>query len=133
MQCATSSGLSIPSSPFNPRMIAASTSIDGQHRLQEEFERLQKDKEAEAAEKGSADGIDWSASTCSQSRTCTDFSCQTSGGMLWEVRRPHAFCHAFLKPSIDYTRFAAEHPEELSQAIAKGIPSSLRGMMWQLM
>ncbi|KAI5889410.1 RabGAP/TBC [Schizophyllum commune H4-8] len=76
------------------------TSIDGQHRLQEEFEKLQKDKEAEAAEKGSADGIDW------------NFWGDVMG---------------------DYTRFAAEHPEELSQAIAKGIPSSLRGMMWQLM
>ncbi|KAL1748868.1 RabGAP/TBC, partial [Schizophyllum fasciatum] len=76
------------------------TSVDGQLRLQEEFERLQKDKEAEASVTESGDGIDW------------NFWGDVMG---------------------DYTKFAAEHPEELSQAIAKGIPSTLRGMMWQLM
>jgi len=33
----------------------------------------------------------------------------------------------------DYQQFASEHPEQLARAIAKGIPSTLRGMMWQLM
>jgi hypothetical protein len=33
----------------------------------------------------------------------------------------------------DYTSFAAERPQELAQAIAKGIPPALRGMMWQHM
>ncbi|KAK0195593.1 rab-GTPase-TBC domain-containing protein [Armillaria mellea] len=33
----------------------------------------------------------------------------------------------------DYTQFASEEPEKLAQAIAKGIPGTLRGMMWQLM
>lgn len=33
----------------------------------------------------------------------------------------------------DYQRFASERSEDLAQAIAKGIPSTLRGMMWQLM
>ncbi|TRM69972.1 rab-GTPase-TBC domain-containing protein [Schizophyllum amplum] len=74
-------------------------SIDGQLKLQEDFERLHKDKEAEAAE-GAAQAIDW------------NFWGDVMG---------------------DYTKFAAEHPEELSRAIAKGIPSALRGMMWQLM
>ncbi|EPT04982.1 hypothetical protein FOMPIDRAFT_1039829 [Fomitopsis schrenkii] len=33
----------------------------------------------------------------------------------------------------DYQKFAAEHPEELAAAIGKGIPKTIRGMMWQLM
>ena len=33
----------------------------------------------------------------------------------------------------DYRGFAAEKPEELAQAIQMGIPSTLRGMMWQHM
>lgn len=33
----------------------------------------------------------------------------------------------------DYAGFASEKPEELAQAIAKGIPAILRGMMWQHM
>ncbi|TFK20761.1 RabGAP/TBC [Coprinopsis marcescibilis] len=33
----------------------------------------------------------------------------------------------------DYPSFAAERPQELAQAIARGIPSTLRGMMWQHM
>lgn len=33
----------------------------------------------------------------------------------------------------DYQSFASERPEELAQAIQKGIPSTLRGMMWQHM
>jgi hypothetical protein len=35
--------------------------------------------------------------------------------------------------SADYQSFAAEHPEELARAIQKGIPATLRGMMWQHM
>ncbi|KAH7925525.1 RabGAP/TBC [Leucogyrophana mollusca] len=33
----------------------------------------------------------------------------------------------------DYQKFAAENPEKLAKAIEKGIPDTLRGMMWQLM
>ncbi|KAH7916576.1 rab-GTPase-TBC domain-containing protein [Hygrophoropsis aurantiaca] len=33
----------------------------------------------------------------------------------------------------DYRKFAAENPEQLAKAIEKGIPDTLRGMMWQLM
>ncbi|KAF9012346.1 rab-GTPase-TBC domain-containing protein [Cyathus striatus] len=33
----------------------------------------------------------------------------------------------------DYQAFASDRPEELAQAIAKGIPATLRGMMWQHM
>ncbi|KAG6831748.1 hypothetical protein H0H92_007900 [Tricholoma furcatifolium] len=33
----------------------------------------------------------------------------------------------------DYQGFAAERPEELASAIARGVPDTLRGMMWQHM
>lgn len=33
----------------------------------------------------------------------------------------------------DYQGFAAERPEELARAIQRGIPATLRGMMWQHM
>ena len=35
--------------------------------------------------------------------------------------------------TLDYQAYAAEHPEELARAIAKGIPATIRGMMWQHM
>ncbi|KAL0576653.1 GTPase-activating protein [Marasmius crinis-equi] len=33
----------------------------------------------------------------------------------------------------DYPKFAEERPEELAEAITRGIPDTLRGMVWQLM
>ncbi|KAH8119401.1 RabGAP/TBC [Phellopilus nigrolimitatus] len=33
----------------------------------------------------------------------------------------------------DYRQFASDNPEKLAKAIERGIPKSLRGMMWQLM
>jgi len=33
----------------------------------------------------------------------------------------------------DYQQFASENPERLARAIERGIPGTLRGMMWQLM
>ncbi|KAH9949002.1 rab-GTPase-TBC domain-containing protein [Amylocystis lapponica] len=33
----------------------------------------------------------------------------------------------------DYQKFASEHPEQLAKAIERGIPKTLRGMIWQLM
>ncbi|KAJ7924841.1 rab-GTPase-TBC domain-containing protein [Mycena leptocephala] len=76
------------------------TSIDGQHKLQEEFARKQKDKDAESDDHAANAAIDW------------DFW----GAVI-----------------SDYQQFASEHPEALARAIAKGIPGTLRGMMWQLM
>ena len=35
--------------------------------------------------------------------------------------------------SADYSGFASEHPEQLAKAIERGIPKTLRGMIWQLM
>ena len=38
-----------------------------------------------------------------------------------------------LTRGLDYQGFAAEHPEQLAKAIERGIPKTLRGMVWQLM
>jgi hypothetical protein len=38
-----------------------------------------------------------------------------------------------IKGNQDYHGFASDKPEELAQAIQKGIPATLRGMMWQHM
>ncbi|KAJ4483397.1 rab-GTPase-TBC domain-containing protein [Lentinula aciculospora] len=79
-------------------------SLDGQQKLQEEFARLQKEKDSDNSNgpltPGFSAGIDW------------DFWGAVISG---------------------YQKFASERSEELAQAIAKGIPSTLRGMMWQLM
>ncbi|KAJ7783218.1 rab-GTPase-TBC domain-containing protein [Mycena metata] len=74
------------------------SSVDGQHKLQEEFARKQKDKDDDDNAVHTA--IDW------------DFW----GAVI-----------------SDYQQFASERPEDLARAIAKGIPGTLRGMMWQLM
>ncbi|KXN90582.1 GTPase-activating protein GYP5 [Leucoagaricus sp. SymC.cos] len=74
-------------------------SLDGQHALQEEFSRLQREKQT-LQEEGAEGAIDW------------DFW----GAVI-----------------SDYQGFAEARPVELAQAIAKGIPATLRGMMWQHM
>ncbi|KAJ7096293.1 rab-GTPase-TBC domain-containing protein [Mycena epipterygia] len=76
------------------------SSLDGQHKLQEEFARKQKDKEIENDDNAANAAIDW------------DFW----GAVI-----------------SDYQQFASEQPDALARAIAKGIPGTLRGMMWQLM
>ncbi|KAJ6586951.1 rab-GTPase-TBC domain-containing protein [Mycena vulgaris] len=76
------------------------SSIDGQHKLQEEFARKQKDKEVEDDDNAANAAIDW------------DFW----GAVI-----------------SDYQQFASDQPDALARAIAKGIPGTLRGMMWQLM
>jgi len=43
------------------------------------------------------------------------------------------YIHAMMLRALDYQGYAAERPEELARAIAKGIPATLRGMMWQHM
>ncbi|KIY73048.1 RabGAP/TBC [Cylindrobasidium torrendii FP15055 ss-10] len=76
-------------------------SVDGQAKLQEEFARLQKEKE-DVAEEHESNGevIDW------------DFWGAVMG---------------------NYHEFANSQPERLAEAIAQGIPHTLRGMMWQFM
>ena len=55
--------------------------------------------------------------------------------MLFLVRTPVCFQGELWlrKQPLDYLKFAAERPEELAKAIERGIPKSLRGMIWQLM
>ncbi|EPQ57523.1 ABC1-domain-containing protein [Gloeophyllum trabeum ATCC 11539] len=78
-------------------------SIEGQQKLQEDFNRLQLQRQQEAEKQKAEEAIDWDNE---------DF---------WgEV-------------VSDYQRFASEHPDQLAAAIEKGIPSTLRGMVWQLM
>ncbi|KAJ3859682.1 rab-GTPase-TBC domain-containing protein [Lentinula novae-zelandiae] len=79
-------------------------SLDGQHKLQEEFARLQKEKDSENLKGPPTPGL--------------------SAGIDWD------FWGAVIS---DYQQFASERSDELAQAIAKGIPPTLRGMMWQLM
>lgn len=78
-------------------------SVDGQLKLQEEFARLHKEKEQEEHD-NTANGV--------------------SGAIDWD------FWGAVIS---DYQQYAADNPDKLAQAIAKGIPGTLRGMMWQLM
>jgi len=45
---------------------------------------------------------------------------------------PELCCNNSNTPK-DYQGFASEYPDELALAIARGIPATLRGMMWQHM
>ncbi|KAI9461731.1 rab-GTPase-TBC domain-containing protein [Russula earlei] len=73
-------------------------SADGQQKLQEVFERAQRDsKDLE----GDVASVDW------------------------------AFWGSVI--SVDYQGFASENPERVARAIEGGIPSKIRGMVWQLM
>ncbi|KAI0305591.1 rab-GTPase-TBC domain-containing protein [Multifurca ochricompacta] len=72
-------------------------SLDGQQKLQEVFQRAQRDsKDLE----GEIANVDWA---------------------FWGL------------VVSDYQGFASENSEQLARAIEKGIPSNLRGMVWQLM
>ena len=62
--------------------------------------------------------------------TCIDFWGAVMAGMSESSSH---FIHLDLILRIDYQTFANSEPEMLAQAIAKGIPNTLRGMMWQLM
>ncbi|KAJ7579221.1 rab-GTPase-TBC domain-containing protein [Mycena floridula] len=78
-------------------------SVDGKLKLQEEFARIQSETATEAEEKPAE---------------------VVSGAIDWD------FWGAVIS---DYQAFAAENPTKLAEAIATGIPGTLRGMMWQLM
>ncbi|TFK54244.1 RabGAP/TBC [Heliocybe sulcata] len=75
-------------------------SLEGQHKLQEEFQRLHHERHQEAERETSEELIDW------------DF---------WGL------------VVSDYQAYASEHSDQLAVAIEKGIPNTLRGMVWQLM
>ncbi|KAI0930562.1 hypothetical protein AcW1_009218 [Taiwanofungus camphoratus] len=72
------------------------SSLEGEQKIQEEFNRRQSGLQEEAQE----DNVDW------------DFW----GNVV-----------------SDYQKYAAEHPQELAKAIERGIPKTIRGMIWQLM
>jgi hypothetical protein len=56
------------------------------------------------------------------------------GGYIWYVRLWRTFFELIEgNQNQDYHGFASDKPEELAQAIQKGIPATLRGMMWQHM
>ncbi|KAI0277605.1 rab-GTPase-TBC domain-containing protein [Russula aff. rugulosa BPL654] len=71
-------------------------SLDGQQKLQEVFERAQRNSN----ELEEAANVDWA---------------------FWGI------------VMSDYQGFASENSEQLARAIERGIPSNLRGMVWQLM
>lgn len=50
------------------------------------------------------------------------------GCVLSMLMLPYSHC-----ARADYQGFASENSEQLARAIEKGIPSNLRGMVWQLM
>ncbi|KAG5648462.1 hypothetical protein DXG03_003073 [Asterophora parasitica] len=78
-------------------------SLDGQHKLQEEFSRLHEEEEEKRSKENAVDEkFDWSAPSTKSS-------------------------------FLDYHGFASERAEELATAIANGIPDIVRGMMWQHM
>ena len=58
---------------------------------------------------------------------------QTSGEASWPVSSTYHWKYIRLFGCLDYQQFASENPEKLAKAIERGIPKSLRGMMWQLM
>ena len=64
---------------------------------------------------------------CVLVQTFGEMSCPLSTPPLRLLRR------LISDKSLDYQKFAAEHPEELAAAIGKGIPKTIRGMIWQLM
>lgn len=113
-------------------------SMDGQHKIQEEFVRLQKEKEEE--DQQPVTGIDWgslmfvrSASFLySRCPVSTDFWGAVISGKFAASSRHHPALSYNLH-CIDYQGYASQQPEALARAIEKGIPGTLRGMMWQLM
>ena len=53
--------------------------------------------------------------------------------MSWLVSSVYHWKYIHSFGCLDYQQFASENPEKLAKAIERGIPKSLRGMMWQLM
>lgn len=108
------------------------SSVASQKAAQEEFARRQQDRLDEE------DAVDWGEPTVYLVISHSEDPCafvQTSGATLCPVRTLPArpLRRLTRDKSLDYQKFAAEHPEELAAAIGKGIPKTIRGMMWQLM
>jgi hypothetical protein len=118
--------------------ISHRASVDGQQKLQEEFVRVQN----EIREEGQEDddntahtGIDWGVCCSilsSNLRNLLVLSRILGSCYIW-----WAFNFVFQRHSssevycvTDYQQFACENPERLAKAIERGIPGTLRGMMW---
>lgn len=107
-------------------------SLDGQQALQEEFSRLQKEKRA-LQEQGAEGAIDWGESLAFRCGFHEVRFRRFLGSCYFGYELQYKQVLWNLTKELDYQGFAAERPEELAQAIAKGIPAALRGMMWQHM
>jgi hypothetical protein len=107
-------------------------SLDGQQKLQEVFERAQrnsKDLEDDA-------GVDWGK--CSLGSSVDPAPLTRTVYSVLGFSRVRCVSSMLLLPysngeRIDYQGFASENSGRLARAIEKGIPSNLRGMVWQLM
>jgi hypothetical protein len=56
---------------------------------------------------------------------------KTSGALLYRVRLRFIGCQdQTVSCATDYQHFASENPARLAKAIERGIPDTLRGMMW---
>ncbi|KAG6869112.1 hypothetical protein C0993_001677 [Termitomyces sp. T159_Od127] len=97
-------------------------SVDGQQKLQEEFARLHKEEEETTSTEmtGVHKTIDWGISGAQSS-------------LVFEKLTVSTYISHIPVGGLDYQGFAADRPEELASAIARGIPDTLRGMMWQHM
>jgi hypothetical protein len=106
-------------------------SLGSNRQLQEEFMRIQKQRANAATE---AQQINWGQYACYVKGSWPlTVLCRLLGrgdgryGVYIKGRFDLGLTH------LDYHRFARENSDELARAIESGIPSSLRGMMWQLM
>jgi hypothetical protein len=102
----------------------------GHHLIQEEFDKMHK---KELQSESHQANIDWGTSG---SISCHVYSLITSvdfWGAVISSEQCHLTRNNIQLTPLDYQGFAAEHPEDLAKAIERGIPDTLRGMMWQLM
>jgi hypothetical protein len=105
-------------------------SLDGQQKLQEVFERAhQNSNELEEAA-----NVDWGkrslgfSEVLPRSRVYSVLGYSHVGCVLSMLLLPYSHC-----ARVDYQGFASKNSEQLARAIERGIPSNLRGMVWQLM
>lgn len=89
---------------------------------------MQKDQEAEGSNRNSLDG---------KQKLQEEFHRKhdtESSPTDAEESNPDAIDWNFWGDVVsDYQKFASEHPQDLAKAIERGVPKSLRGMIWQLM
>jgi len=105
-------------------------SLDGHQKLQEVFERAQRDsKDLE----GDAANVDWGEYSSSRAYYSAHVCVAFWGGVVSGMRVQPVTYFILTRGWEDYQGFASENSERLARAIERGIPSKLRGMVWQLM